>query len=176
MMGHYIYLNQRNNHVLYIQKIGVSLSLILFMSKANAASFDIDKDWKVDTKTILSLGASWSTQDPSVSLLYRPDANKIGKQGASIDVNGDDGRMNFSKYDAISQIIRGITEVKLNGKQQGAVISTKYWYDHAYETGHGDFKPFNDSAWPRLAKFKGIDLWNAYIWKDFELGGGKASI
>ena len=88
MMGHYIYLNQRNNHVLYIQKIGVSLSLILFMSKANAASFDIDKDWKVDTKTILSLGASWSTQDPSVSLLYRPDANKIGKQGASIDVNG----------------------------------------------------------------------------------------
>lgn len=41
MMGHYVYLNQRNNHVLYIQKIGVSLSLILFMSKANAASFDV---------------------------------------------------------------------------------------------------------------------------------------
>ncbi len=174
MMGHYVYLNQRNNHVLYIQKIGVSLSLILFMSKANAANFDIDKDWKFETRTTLSLGASWSTQDPSVSLLYRADANKIGKQGASIDVNGDDGRMNFSKYDAISQIIRGITEVKLNGKQQGAVISTKYWYDHAYETGQGDFKPFNDSAWPRLAKFKGIDLWNAYIWKDFELDDGKS--
>jgi len=139
MMSHYVYLNQTNQHILYIQKIGISLSLILFMSKANAASFDIDKDWKFDTKTTLSLGASWSTQDPSVSLLYRPDANKIGKQGSSIDVNGDDGRMNFSKYDAISQIIRGITEVKLNGKQQGAVISTKYWYDHAYETGEGDF-------------------------------------
>ncbi|MDA4470411.1 DUF1302 family protein, partial [Escherichia coli] len=40
-------------------------------------------------------------------------------------------------------------------------------------TGEGDFKPFNDSAWPRLAKFKGIDLWNAYIWKDFELNNGR---
>ncbi|MCU7226247.1 DUF1302 domain-containing protein, partial [Acinetobacter bohemicus] len=38
---------------------------------------------------------------------------------------------------------------------------------HAYETGHGDLKAFDDSAWPRLAKFKGIDLWDAYIWKNF---------
>ncbi|MEG2434177.1 MAG: DUF1302 family protein, partial [Acinetobacter sp.] len=51
--------------------------------------------------------------------------------------------------------------------------SAKYWYDHAYETGKGDFEAFDDRAWPDLAKFKGIELWDAYIWKKFELENGQ---
>lgn len=174
MVNKFLYLNEKRSHILFIQRVGFSLGLILFISKATAASFDINDDWKFETNTSLSLGGSWSTQDPSASMLYKPDALSIGKEGLSVDVNGDDGRANFSKHDAISQIIKGLTEFRLNGKQQGAVISTKYWYDHAYETGHGDLKPFDDSAWPRLAKFKGIDLWDAYIWKNFTFDNGQS--
>ncbi|URM41973.1 DUF1302 domain-containing protein [Acinetobacter sp. AS23] len=160
-------------YILWVRKIGTSLVFIVSLADTNAASFELNKDWKFDTTTNLSIGSSWSTQDADNALVYKPDANSIGKNGSSIDVNGDGGRINFDKYDPISQIIKGYTEFRLTGQQQGAVLSTKYWYDHAYETGKGDLDPFDDSEWPRLAKFKGIDLWDAYIWKNFALGNGQ---
>ncbi|MEG0482570.1 MAG: DUF1302 domain-containing protein [Acinetobacter sp.] len=166
--------NKTKNHIIFIPKLSVLLIAFLTITEASAASIDINDEWKFETNSSISLGQNWSTQDPSASLLYRPDAYSIGKNGASVDINGDDGRANFSQYDAISQIVKGYTEFKLNGKQQGAVLSGKYWYDHAYETGHGDLKAFDDSAWPKLAKFKGIDLWDAYIWKNLTFDNGQS--
>lgn len=162
-----IFPNGMNNKQVVVKVIGIVFGMALTLSKATAANFELNPDWKLEVNTTLGLGVSWSMQDPSASMLYKPDANHIGKGGYSLDVNADDGRINFSKHDAISQIAKGFTEFRLNGNKQGAVVSTSYWYDHAYETGHGDLKAFDDSAWPRLAKFKGIDLWEAYLWKNF---------
>lgn len=173
MMQNVICGNNPKRTIIFTQKLGVCLVLCLSISKVSATSVEINEDWKFETSTMLSLGANWSTQDASNQLVYKPDANHIGKDGLSVDVNGDDGHVNFSQNDNISQIIKGLTEFRLKGQQQGAVISTKYWYDHAYETGRGDLKAFDDSAWPRLAKFKGIDLWDAYIWKNFALENGQ---
>ena len=132
------------NKKLTNQYVGILFGIFFSASHAYAVSFDINEDWKLSTNTNLSLGASWSTQSASTSLLYKPDANHIGKDGNSLDINADDGRINFSKHDAISQIIKGLTEFKLDGKKQRTVQRTKYWYDHAYETGYGDLKAFND--------------------------------
>jgi len=165
--------SRRKNHILFIQQTGVLLSVALAVSAVSAARFDLNEDWTFETSTALSLGMNWSTQDALSPLVYKPDANHIGKEGSSVDVNGDDGHVNFSKNDVISQIVKGYTEFRLKGKQQGAVASAKYWYDHAYETGEGDLKPFDDSAWPRLAKFKGMELWDAYLWKSFALDNGQ---
>lgn len=173
MMQNVICGNNAKRTIIFTQKLGVCLVLCLSISKVSAKSVEINEDWKFETSTMLSLGANWSTQDASNQLVYKPDANHIGKDGLSVDVNGDDGHVNFSQNDNISQIIKGLTEFRLKGQQQGAVLSTKYWYDHAYETGRGDLKAFDDSAWPRLAKFKGIDLWDAYIWKNFALENGQ---
>ena len=173
MMQNVICSNNVKHTIIFTQKLSVCLVLCLSISKVSATSVEINEDWKFETSTMLSLGANWSTQDASNQLVYKPDANHIGKDGLSVDVNGDDGHVNFSQNDNISQIIKGLTEFRLKGQQQGAVLSTKYWYDHAYETGRGDLKAFDDSAWPRLAKFKGIDLWDAYIWKNFALENGQ---
>ncbi|MRT38452.1 DUF1302 family protein [Acinetobacter sp. RIT698] len=173
MMQNVICSNNVKHTIIFTQKLSVCLVLCLSISKVSATSVEINEDWKFETSTILSLGANWSAQDASNQLVYKPDANHIGKSGLSVDVNGDDGHVNFSQNDNISQIIKGLTEFRLKGQQQGAVLSTKYWYDHAYETGRGDLKAFDDSAWPRLAKFKGIDLWDAYIWKNFALENGQ---
>ena len=165
-------LNQKKLAVC-LQQAGMLVCTVAAVSAAIAKSYDLNEQWKFETKTNLSFGQSWSTQDPDTALLYRPDALSIGKEGTSIDINGDNGRANFEKGDAISQIVKGLTEFRLNGQQQGAVLSAKYWYDHAYETGRGDFTSFDDSTWPRLAKFKGIDLWDAYIWKNFSFDHNK---
>ena len=172
MVTQIVSFNRQHQQISLMKKTVLCLSLTLAMAEVSAATFDFNDEWKLESKTSLSLGANWSTQDAASSLVYKPDANHIGKPGHSIDINGDDGRVNFSEGDVISQVVKGLTELKLTGKQQGAVVSAKYWYDHAYETGSGDLKNFDDSAWPRLAKFKGIDLWDAYIWKDFALNNG----
>lgn len=157
-----------------LRRSNLSLILIVLMSNATAASFDLNEDWKLETNTNLSFGVNWSTQDPDPFLVYAPDAKKINKHAFGLDLNGDDGRINFEKNDVISQVAKGYTEFRFKGKQQGAVVSAKYWYDHAYETGKGDLKAFDDTVWPRLAKFKGIDLWDAYVWKNFEFEDQKS--
>ena len=169
MVDQYVYIKGISKHGRWMKSSCVLLGIFLSVSKAYAFTVEINPDWKFETTTNLSLGQSISTQAPSSELLYHPDSIKTGKSGYSIDVNGDNGRVNFDQYDTISQIVKGYTEFKLNGPQQGAVLSTKYWYDHAYEANHGHLYDFDDSQWPRLAKFKGIDLWDAYIWKNFKL-------
>ncbi|MDQ9021316.1 DUF1302 domain-containing protein [Acinetobacter sichuanensis] len=146
--------------------LAVSIAQI---NAVQAASVDVFDDWKFKTNTTLSMGTSWSMEKPSASLLFAPDAKKIGKEGNSVDTNGDNGRQNFNRHDVISQIIRGLTETSLSDGKQGAVLSAKYWYDHAYETGRSDFEAFDDRQWPDLAKFKGIELWDAYLWRKFTL-------
>nr|MBP8206930.1 DUF1302 family protein [Acinetobacter sp.] len=157
-----------------LKKLSVLMGLIFAVSHVQATNYTLNDEWKLVTNTSVSLGQSWSTQNPDGALLYKPDALSIGKDGSSIDINGDNGRANFDKGDPISQIFKGLTEVRLEGQQQGAVLSAKYWYDHAYETGHGDFIAFDDSEFPRLVKYKGIDLWDAYIWKNFNFENDKS--
>ncbi len=174
MVRKFVFLRKPQQPTFICTQLCACVGLALLMTEVSAASFDLNEDWKLETNTNLSIGQSWSTQDPDAAMLYRPDALSIGKEGTSIDINGDNGRANFSKGDPISQVVKGLTEFRLNGKNQGAVLSAKYWYDHAYETGKGDFIPFDDSTWPRLVKYKGIDLWDAYIWKNFSFDQGKS--
>lgn len=173
MVNKFICLNGMQNNTVLVHHVLTGGVLALLISQANAASFNIHDDWKLKVNTTLGIGTSWSMQKPDASLLFTQDALKTGKYGHSIDANGDNGRQNFSRDDVISQVIKGLTEFNLSDKNQGAVLSVKYWYDHAYETGQGDFEAFNDSNWPDLAKFKGIELWDAYLWKKFELSNGQ---
>ena len=137
-----------------------------------ATTFDINEDWSLSTRTSLSLGSSWSTQNPDKSLMTR--ANALQAQGVNANgtsVSADDNRLNFEKGDTISQLFKGLTDVSLDGQGQGAFIRFKYWYDHAYETGNGRFKDFDDSGWDDLSKFKGFEVLDAYVWKDFQVAG-----
>ncbi|QVM98622.1 DUF1302 domain-containing protein [Pseudomonas sp. SORT22] len=139
---------------------------------AQAASFDIIEDWSFTTRSTLSLGSSWSTQSPDRHLMTR--ANALQAQGVNADgtgVSADDNRLNFKKGDPISQTFKGLTDFSLDGQGQGAFVRLKYWYDHAYETGDGRFKDFDDSGWDDLARFQGLQVLDAYLWKDFELAG-----
>jgi len=149
---------------------GVALAS-LASPAVHAATFAVGEDWSLTTNTTLSLGSNWALRNADPDLVYAPDARSIGKPGSGIDTNGDDGRLNFSKHDAISQVFKGLTEFDLNDGGQGAFVRFKYWYDHALETGDGDFKPFDDSGWPDMARFQGFETLDAYVWKEFQLAG-----
>jgi hypothetical protein len=144
---------------------------------ACATTFDINEDWSLSTKTSLSLGSSWSTQGPDKNLMTR--ANALQAQGVSANgtsVSADDNRLNFEKGDPISQVFKGLTDFSLDGQGQGAFIRFKYWYDHAYETRQARFKDFDDSGWDDLSKFKGFEMLDAYVWKDFQFAEHPLSV
>lgn len=144
--------------------------LAALSSPGYATSFDLNEDWSLSTKTTLTLGSSWSTQNPDKSLMTR--ANALQAQGVRANgtsVSADDNRLNFEKGDPISQNFKGLTDFSLDGQGQGAFIRFKYWYDHAYETRNGRFKDFDDSGWDDLTKFQGFKTLDAYVWKDFQI-------
>lgn len=144
--------------------------LAALSSPGYATSFDLNEDWSLSTKTTLTLGSSWSTQNPDKSLMTR--ANALQAQGVRANgssVSADDNRLNFEKGDPISQNFKGLTDFSLDGQGQGAFMRFKYWYDAAYEDGNGRFKKFDDSGWDDLSKFKGFKMLDAYVWKDFQI-------
>ena len=151
--------------------------LAVLTGPACATTFDLNEDWSLSTKTSLSLGSSWSTQNPDKSLMTR--ANALQAQGVNANgssVSADDNRLNFEKGDPISQLFKGLTDFSLDGQGQGAFLRFKYWYDHAYETGNGRFKDFDDSGWDDLSKFKGFQVLDAYVWKDFQVADHPLSV
>ncbi|MCK8667760.1 DUF1302 domain-containing protein [Pseudomonas azerbaijanoccidens] len=156
----------------------LALAIIAVLTgPACATTFDINEDWSLSTKTTLSLGSSWSTQGPDKSLMTRANALQAqGVQANGTSVSADDNRLNFEKGDPISQVFKGLTDFSLDGQGQGAFIRFKYWYDHAYETRQGRFKDFDDSGWDDLSKFKGFEMLDAYVWKDFQIAEHPLSV
>ncbi|KAF1065768.1 MAG: hypothetical protein GAK45_02111 [Pseudomonas citronellolis] len=155
--------------------LAVSLAL-LASPLAQAATWQIDDDWSLTSNTTLSLGTSWSLQNADKALLNKADAASIGKVGYGTNYNGDDGKLNYRKGDTISTLFKGISDFDLNDGHQGAFLRVKYWYDQAMESGHGDFRDFDDSGWQDLARFKGFEVLDAYVWKDFQLNGNALNV
>ena len=169
---------QRLHRPGHIRPQPLALAIIAVLTgPACATTFDINEDWSLSTKTTLSLGSSWSTQGPDKSLMTRANALQAqGVQANGTSVSADDNRLNFEKGDPISQVFKGLTDFSLDGQGQGAFIRFKYWYDHAYETRQGRFKDFDDSGWDDLSKFKGFEMLDAYVWKDFQIAEHPLSV
>ncbi|MDG9925118.1 MULTISPECIES: DUF1302 domain-containing protein [unclassified Pseudomonas] len=149
--------------------LALGVALATLGSTAQAATWQVGGDWSLTTNTTLTLGTSWALEDADKGLLTKADAASIGKVGRGINYNGDDGKLNFEKGDTISTVFKGLSDFDLNDGSQGAFVRFKYWYDHALETGDGDFREFDDSGWQDLARFKGFEVLDAYAWKDFEI-------
>ena len=125
----------------------------------------------------LSLGASWSIEDANQSTIA------VGNGGTGYSNSSDDGKLNFDKGETFSEIFKGVHDLTLSYRNYGAVIRGKYWYDHRLKSGdvnHGHFptgyqperteKKLDDSDFDDLAKFSGIELLDAYVYGDFEVG------
>ena len=70
MVNRYLCLNGLGNKKLINQYVSVLFGVFFSASHVYAVSFEINENWKLSTNTNLSLGASWSTQSASTSLLY----------------------------------------------------------------------------------------------------------
>jgi len=104
---------------------------------------------KLDTQ--ISLGSSWRVEE--------------AKAGVLADFNADDGNKNYQKNDAFSQVFKGSNDLLLSYKNYGAFVRAKYWYDAALENDDS----LDDSNNHALAKYSGTEVFDAFVYGEFEV-------
>jgi hypothetical protein len=129
--------------------------------------------------TTLTAGASWRVASRDKKYLgagnyYQNPVDAFANAaGAGSSINNDDGNWNFDKGDTFSEIVKGVSELKIDGDGYGFFGRARYWYD--FKLKRGNFDADNVGKTRQLTKdgranASGGEIMDAYIWKDFELG------
>ncbi len=146
---------------------------------ASAFQFDLGEEMAASLNTTLTAGASWRVAEREKYLLgagnyYANPAQAFANpDGAGSSINNDDGNWNFDKGDTYSEIIKGVTEFKVDGDGYGLFTRARYWYD--FKLKRNNFDKDNVGKQRELTKegkanASGGEILDAYIWKDFDLG------
>ncbi|WP_461536119.1 DUF1302 domain-containing protein [Spongorhabdus nitratireducens] len=150
-----------------LSQLALAVGLGISAMNSQAIQFDLmDGEVTGSLDTTVSAGISVSTEDPRKDLM----APNGGMGGNGPSVTADDMRQNFKKGDVISNQYKVFSELSLDYENYSVRISGKAWYDHWLETKNGRFKDFDDSGWAKLAKFKGVELLDAYVAGAYDIG------
>jgi hypothetical protein len=121
--------------------------------------------------TQLSIGASWSTQDPSRHLI---GANN-GGSGAQASV-GDDGRLNFRKGETFSKLFKGTHDLDLRYKENtGVFLRGTYWYDFELKDENRRFVDISDHGREEASKSAGAELLDAFVYHNYSIADQSGS-
>lgn len=130
---------------------------------ATAVNFNIGEiEGRLDSS--LSIGASWAMRNPDPNFI----AFDNGGRGDSRVM--DDGRLNFKKGDVFSQVFKGVHDLEFKYGDYGLFLRGKYWYDFELKDGHQRFYDIEDSGRMRGAKSSGVELLDAFVYRDYSLG------
>lgn len=121
--------------------------------------------------TQLSIGASWSTQNPSQHLI---GANN-GGSGASSSVS-DDGRLNFRKGETFSKIFKGIHDLELKYQDYGVFVRGTYWYDFELKDESRRFVDIQDNGRVEAAKSSGAEFLDAFVYHNYSIADKSGSV
>ncbi|MDV6328017.1 DUF1302 domain-containing protein [Idiomarina sp. Sol25] len=160
-----------------LKKLPLATAIALsFAVPSQAADFEVG-DYEIKFDSILSYGASWRMEDQASHLIH-PGNMPGGTAGSSV---GDDGNLNFDKGDLVSSVFKGVHDLSIDGGDHGAFIRFNYWYDyvvseenmphgHAGNNYYPDTK-LNDDIFDDYSQGKGVELLDAFVYANFDLGG-----
>ncbi|MBY4677481.1 DUF1302 domain-containing protein [Marinobacterium arenosum] len=152
----------------------LAIAATIASSSAQAVEFNLgDIEGRFDSQ--LSVGVSWRAEERDPSLVAVPNGGTSKGSGSY-----DDGNLNFDDGDTFSQIFKGVHDLELRYDNVGAFVRGKYWYDFELEDGsrpHGHanngYVPgagLNDDGFNDFAEFSGVEILDAYVYGEFDLG------
>lgn len=160
----------------------IAAALVLaYGGQAQAFEFEAEDGWKGSFNTTISAGASWRAEGPNSKLFSKGDGDRIGELGGTGGTNTDSGTLNWDKGDRFTTPVKVLAELSMRNGDLGGFMRVKAWYDQALndetvragngDTGYARGKKLSDDSQPRLNKFDGIELLDAYIYNSFDVGG-----
>lgn len=154
------------------------IALAIIVSGYSATPLAIEFDWadvEGSFNSQLSVGSSWRVEDADPKNIGNGNGGPAGNTPT-----GDDGNLNYEKWDAYTQTFKGIHDLTLQYDTFGILVRGKYWYDYALDknkvphgSGTNEYVPnevINDSDFNNLTKAKGAALLDAYVFAGFDLG------
>ncbi len=142
--------------------LAVSLASSL-AAPASAVSFNIG-EIEGSFDSTLSVGASWSTQNPNRNLIG------VNNGGKGLSQTSDDGHLNFKAGKTFSKIFKGIHDLELKYGDTGVFVRGKYWYDFELKDENTEFKPLSDHNRKEAAQASGGELLDAFIYHNYTIG------
>lgn len=120
------------------------------------------------------------TQNRDPGLLTGLNAAAIGLAGKGSGGNADDGNTNYAQWDAASRAIKGLFELSVAEGALAATVRIKAWQDIGLRkdprpwgnvaNGYAANMPLSDAGAPRLSRFSGVALLDAYVQGSARLG------
>lgn len=155
---------------------GVALAVALLgLSAAQAAEFK--------TSGRITFGSSVRVEDRDPQLLTGVNAGAIGLAGFGSGGNADDANMNYARGDAASTALKAYVDLSAREGAWSALVRVKAWRDLALErrgrpwgnaaNGYAPGAPLGDAGAPRLSRFSGVALGEA--WLQYSGGAGPAA-
>ncbi|MBH8611649.1 DUF1302 domain-containing protein [Pseudomonas mohnii] len=118
----------------------------------------------------LSIGASWSTQQPNKNLI---GANNGGR---GLSQTSDDGHLNFKSGETFSKIFKGIHDLELKYGDTGVFVRGKYWYDFELKDESRPFKDISDDNRKEGAKSAGGEILDAFVYHNYSIADEPGSV
>jgi len=155
-------------------KKGIFPSLLL-IAGAPVHSFEFESgELSGSITSTISYGVSQRVEDRDSRLVG------AGNGGTGLSNTTDDGNLNYDDGDIFSNIVKGVHDIGLNYRNFGAFARVKWWYDFELNNGtvpHGHEPTsavpnleLDDSGFNDLAQFDGIELLDAFVFGEFDIG------
>lgn len=119
-------------------------------------------------------------QDRDPHLLTVVNAQAAGLAGLGAGGNADDANMNYASGDAASRALKALFEVSAVQGNWSALLRAKAWHDAGLRrdgrpwgsvaNGYAPGAPLSDQGAPRLSRFSGVALLDAWVQGRFSPG------
>lgn len=155
---------------------GVALTTLLALTALPSAQ-------ALETKVSgrVTFGSVYRTQAPDPALLTGLNATAVGLTGLGSGGNADDANTNYRRGDAASRAVKAYLDLSAREGSLSALVRVKAWHDYGLlrdERPWGNSAnnylagaPLSDAGAPRLTRFSGVALGDAWLQHNGELNG-----
>lgn len=146
---------------------------VLALASAWAAAAGGAAQAEVRTSGRITYGEVYRVQDRDPDLLYGLNAAAIGIEGFGSGANADDANTNYGRNDAASRAVKGLFELSATRGNWSALLRVKAWRDVGLlhderpwgnvPSAYAPDQPLSDAGAPRLSRFSGVALLDAWV-------------
>jgi hypothetical protein len=167
-------MNNKNIAVSFaLKKLPLAMALATLATASQAVEFNFGElEARLDNS--ISYGIAMRTEDPGAWQIMPGNGEATGNSASGSSFNYDDGTLNYKKGDVYTNVVKWTSDLELTYGNYGGFFRARAWYDSAIMDQDTDFKPLNDQS--KDAAGKGIELLDAYLWADFDIGNSPASL